>query len=177
MITPSFPERRFMQMCWVVPDLHAAMERWTRTAGVGPFFFFESVTFEDGCYRGRPAQMAQNQAAIAQAGDMQIELVCQTSDEPSIWRDLVPKGQTGFHHMAIYCDDFDATLAHYTAQGFEVAYTGLMMGHRTCWVDTTATLGFMVELVTKNPTADYVFGQFRAAAENWDGSDPVRTLS
>jgi catechol 2,3-dioxygenase-like lactoylglutathione lyase family enzyme len=165
-----------MQLCWVVPDIQAAMANWTRTAGVGPFFYFDSVTFEDGLYRGKPAQIAKHEAAIAQAGDLQIELVCQASDEPSIWRELVPRDKVGFHHVALYCDDFDATLAAYTAQGAEVAYTGLMMGHRTCWIDTTATLGLMVELVTKNPVADSVFGAIRAAAENWDGTNPVRTF-
>jgi hypothetical protein len=176
MIAPPFPDKNFMQLCWVVTDIREAMANWTRQAGVGPFFFFENVTFEDGRYRGRPAQMARHMAAIAQAGDLQIELVQQTSDEPSIWRDLVPAGQSGFHHAALYCPDYDATRAAYTAQGAEVAFEGLMMGHRTCWIDTSKTLGFMVELVTKNPTADYVFGQIRAAAEGWDGQDPVRTL-
>jgi hypothetical protein len=176
MFPPPFPDKRFMQLCWVVPDIQAAMASWTRSAGVGPFFFFENVTFENGRYRGRPAQMAQHQAAIAQAGDLQIELVCQDSDEPSIWRDLVPRGQLGFHHMALYCDDYEATRAAYAAQGAEVAFEGLMMGHRTCWIDTSRTLGFMVELVTKNPVADSVFGAIRAAAENWDGRDPVRRL-
>lgn len=176
MLLPPIPDQRFMQLCWVVPDIQAAMSAWTRTAGVGPFFYFDDVSFVDGQYRGRPAQMAKHEAAIAQAGDVQIELVCQDSDEPSIWRELVPRGQAGLHHMALYCEDFDATLAAYTARGAEVAYTGLMMGHRTCWIDTTATLGFMVELVTKNPVADSVFGAIRAAAENWDGQNPVRRL-
>src|ERR1700756_4999128 len=176
MLPPHLLDKNFMQLCWVVPDIRAAMAAWSRTAGVRPFFYFEDVTFEDGRYRGRPAQMAKHQAAIGQAGDLQIELVCQTTDEPSIWRDVVPRGQGGFHHMALYCDDYEATRAAYTADGAEVAFEGLMLGHRTCWIDTTETLGFMVELVTKNPTADYVFGQIRAAAEGWDGSDPVRTL-
>jgi hypothetical protein len=176
MLPPVALDKRFMQLCWVVPDIHAAMDAWTRTAGVGPFFFFDNVAFEDGRYRGRPAQIAKHEAAIAQAGDLQIELVCQKSDEPSIWRDLVPRDKAGFHHTALYCDDYEATKAAYTAGGAEVAYEGLMMGHRTCWIDTSPTLGFMVELVTKNPVADSVFGAIRAAAQDWDGKDPVRRL-
>lgn len=176
MLPPHLLDKRFMQACWVVPDIQAAMANWTRTAGVGPFFYFDDVSFVDGQYRGRPAQIAKHEAAIAQAGDLQIELVCQSSDEPSIWREVVPRDKVGFHHMALYCDDFDTTLATYTAGGAEIAYTGLMMGHRTCWIDTTASLGFMVELVTKNPVADSVFGAIRAAAEGWNGKDPVRTF-
>ncbi|CAN7596816.1 VOC family protein [Phenylobacterium sp. LjRoot219] len=165
-----------MQLCWVVPDLQAAMAAWTASAGVGPFFFFESVPFEAPVHRGRPAQEVNITAAMAQAGDVQIELVCQHDDRPSVFRDMFPAGQAGFHHAALYCDDYDASLAAYTAAGAELAFSCMMMGSRTCWVDTTPTLGFMVELIEANPVADLVFAQFRAAADGWDGKDPVRVL-
>jgi hypothetical protein len=166
----------FMQLCWVVPDIQAAMAAWTRTVGVGPFFFFERVTFENGLYRGKPAQFPSVTAAIAQAGPLQIELVCQNDSRPSIFREVVPAGQTGFHHAAIYCSDYDSDLRSYKDAGHDVAFSGLMMGSRTCWVDTRQSLGFLVELIEANPIAASVFAQFRAAAENWDGSNPVRTL-
>jgi hypothetical protein len=51
-----------------------------------------------------------------------------------------------------------------------------MMGHRVGWLDTTATLGYMTEIITANEIADAVFARFREAAKNWDGKDPVRTL-
>lgn len=165
-----------MQMCWVVPDVHAAMATWSRSAGVGPFFFFETVPFEDRRYRGQPCAPLSLEAAIAQAGDIQIEVVAQNDDQPSFIRDVVPAGQSGLHHMALYCDDYDANLAAYREAGAEVAFNCTMLGSRTCWLDTTATLGFMIELVEANPIADSIFGQIRAAAQDWDGRDPVRTL-
>ncbi len=173
-----FPERDFMQMCWVVPDLDAAIEHWTRCAGVGPFFVFYKPSYSNAVYRGQPApdQPFDITAAIAQAGHTQIELICQHDDAPSMFRDLVPAGQAGFHHTALYCEDFDAQLAAYTAAGAEVAFSGIMIDFRTCWVDLSATLGFMVELVEANPTADMIFKQFSDAAANWDGSDPIRRL-
>jgi hypothetical protein len=57
-----------------------------------------------------------------------------------------------------------------------MAFEGLMMGARTCYIDTSPSLGFMVELITANPIAEQVFGALRNAAEGWDGRDPVRTL-
>ena len=170
-------DRRFMQMCWMVPDLHAAMAEWTRTTGVGPFFYFGKVPMVDPIYRGKPGGDVDFTAAIAQAGDVQIELVSQTDDRPSIWRDVVPMGRTGFHHTALYCRDYDTELARYLAEGAELALSIKMMGARTCWLDTTRSLGFMVELIEANPVAENVFGQIRAAAENWNGQNPVRTLS
>lgn len=177
MLPPKpFPDTGFMQLCWVVPDLQAAMAAWTQSTGVGPFFFFESVPFEAPVYRGRPAQDVHITAAMAQAGDVQIELVRQHDDRPSVFRDMFAAGQGGFHHAALYCADYDASLAAYTEAGAEVAFHCLMMGSRTCWIDTRPSLGFMVELIEANPVADSVFAQFRAAADGWDGRDPVRTL-
>jgi hypothetical protein len=178
MSRPVFPDQRFMQMCWVVPDVRAAAKAWSASAGVGPFFLFEHVAFENARYRGQPVvELPDITAAMAQAGEVQIELVSQNDDRRSVFRDVVPAGQTGFHHTALYCTDYDANLSAYTKAGAQVAFSGLMMGARTCWLDTTATLGFMVELIEASPVADAIFARFRAAAESWDGTDPIRTLA
>jgi hypothetical protein len=177
MPTPPFPDTRFMQLAWVVPDVHEAAAAWTRQAGVGPFFLFEKVSWDNPLYRGKPWETIDITAAIAQAGDVQIELISQNEERPSMFRDVVPAGKSGLHHMGLYCSDYDANLAAYRKGGAEVVFSGLMMGNRVCWVDTIATLGFMVEVIQANPVADMVFGKIRAAAENWDGKDALRTLS
>lgn len=174
-VTP-FPSKDFMQICWVVPDIKAAINNWLNVSGVGPFFWFDKVAFEEPVYRGQQTECADITAAMAQAGEVQIELVSQNDDRASIWRDVAPRGRSRLHHMALYCEDYDASLEAYTSAGAEVAFSGLMMGARVCWIDTTATLGFMVELIECNPIADDVFKAFRDAAKNWDGSDPIRTL-
>lgn len=169
--------KNFFQMCWVVPDLKAGMAHWTRTAGVGPFFEFDGIPFKDAIYRGKPDDLRGCTAAIAQSGDVQIELVAQEDDRMTIFREVVPMGKTGFHHAALYCTDYEAQRDAYIAAGAPLAFEGDMLGSRTSWLDTVPTLGFMVELVEANPVADMVFAKFREAAENWDGKDPVRTLS
>jgi hypothetical protein len=176
MIAPQLRNRNIMQLCWVVPDLHASMAQWTKTAGVGPFFYFDNVPVVDPIYRGKTGPVPPITAAIAQAGDMQIELVSQESAERSIWTELVPKGKSGFHHAAIYSKNYDADLAAYKAEGAELALAIKMMGARTCWLDTVSQLGFMMEIVEANPVAEKVFGAIREAGHNWDGKDPVRTL-
>jgi hypothetical protein len=160
----------------VVPDLEASIAQWIAASGAGPFFIFENLHFDDAYYRGKPSNIAPCRAAIGQFGATQIELVEDSGEAPGLWSDVVPKGQLGLHHAGLYCDDYEAERAAYTAQGAEVAFEGLMMGAKTCYIDTIGTLGFMVELITANPTAAYVFEQFRLAAQNWDGADPIRTL-
>lgn len=172
---PALRNKQYMQLAWVVPGLEGAIAGWVRTAGAGPFFVFEELHFDDGLYRGAPADVQPCRAAIGQHGDMQIELIQPLADEPGIWTDVVPFGRRGFHHTGLYCADYESERAAALAGG-EMAFEGLMMGARTCYIDTTATLGFMTELITANPVAEMVFGQIRQASEGWDGRDPIRTL-
>ena len=101
----TFSNKNFMQMCWVVPDLRAAIDSWAGSTGVGPFFWFDGVDCVGGRYRGRPAEFPKVTAAIAYAGDIQIELVEQDNDDPGVFRDLFSAGnrlpdmdpRPGFH--------------------------------------------------------------------------------
>jgi hypothetical protein len=173
MISVPFPNRNFMQVCWMVPDLRAAIDSWVQTAGVGPFFWFDGVPFTDGSHRGTPAGFPASIAAIAYAGDLQIELVCQDNDEPGIFRDVFPRGQFGLHHMALMCRDYEAERAAYIDAGAELAFEGRIGTSRTCWVDTSPSLGFMVELLEPSETRQAFFATMRAAAELWDGTKPI----
>ena len=42
--------------------------------------------------------------AFAQAGPMQIELIEQHTDGPSVYRDMFPAGTGGFHHLCYWAD-------------------------------------------------------------------------
>lgn len=173
---PSGRNRNYMQLCWIVPDLEASIDHWVRTTGAGPFFVFGEVHFDDSTYRGAPMDVAPHRASIGYHGDMQIELIQPLDDSPGIWRDVVPRGSLAFHHVGLYCRDYEAERAAVLASGAEMAFEGLMMGARTCYIDTTRTLGFMTELITANPTAEQVFGAIKGASEGWDGSDPIRSF-
>src|ERR1700722_4618057 len=136
MFSPPFADRGFMQFCWLVPDLDAAIAVWIHNAGVGPFFRFDNVVYEKPQYRGKPSGNANLSAAIAQAGDVQIELVCVNDRQPSIWQEgPAAAGKWCFHHAAIYCHDYDSTVASYTEAGSEFIFSGLMLGFRVGWID------------------------------------------
>ena len=167
--------RKIMQNSWVVTDIGAAMQHWVRTAGIGPFFVVKGLTLDDQCYRGKPAAKSiEVTFALAQAGDIQIELVEQHNDVKSAYRDLIAAGRSGFHHMALYSDDYDADLADYTRAGFEVAFSGAFAGKRFCYVDTSASIGCMMELIEASDAQAGFFSKIIAAAIDWDGSDPIR---
>ncbi len=172
-IARAFPNKKFMQVCWVVPDVRAAIDSWAHSTGVGPFFWFDGVGCTGGRHRGAPAEFPKVTAAIAYAGDLQIELVAQDNDDPGVFRDLFAPGQSGLHHMALICADYESERDAYVRAGADLAFEGVIGNSRTCWVDTSPTLGFMVELLEPSPTRDAGFAAMRAAAESWDGIDPI----
>jgi len=163
----------YFQNAWVVDDLQAAMRRWIDTCGVGPFFVLEHVTMEDLTYRGRPAKLDFS-IAIAQAGRMQIELVQQHCDNPSVYRDSVPKGQDAFHHVALFAQDFDRELAAYQDHGCEAVTTGRFGSMRVAYIDARHETQCVIELLEESqPVRDH-FRMIAETAASWDGRDPIR---
>ena len=173
MVPYVYGNRKVIQNSWVVDDIHVAMAAWTKMTGIGPFFLVEGVTIDDQCHRGAPTDIDVT-FALAQAGDVQIELVCQHNDAPSAYRDTVPAGTSAFHHVALYCDDYDADRTAYSEAGAEVAFSGSFGGKRFCYLDTSAAIGCMVELIEVSEPQSEFFTRLKAAAENWDGQNPVR---
>jgi hypothetical protein len=167
---------QFAQVAWVVADLEAAMHRWIDTAGVGPFYVNSDVRIGNARYRGKPTNVAFRMA-LAQWGSIQIELIEQPGDEPSVYREAVPLGESGFHHMGAFVRDVDAELHRFRSLGAAIAFEGAFGDVHMGYVDTRAQLGFMIELFDHRPSIDYMFARVSQAAYAWDGSDPIRPFS
>ena len=61
--------------------------------------------------------------------------------------------------------------------GFEVAFSGAMGPMDFCYVDTSSKMGCMVEVLENQPFINNYFDNLRKAAENWDGSNPIRNAA
>jgi len=172
---PGVPGRHFMQVAMMVDDIPTAVAAWTKTTGIGPFLHVPHVVLEEYGYRGQASSGLDFSVAIAQSGGVQIELVQQHSDHPSAYRDTIAAGKGGFHHLALYTEDYDADYARYTEQGFVAAVDGTFGGYRFSYIDTSAAIGCMVELIEANPLQTDFFERIAAAAEGWDGvTEPLR---
>lgn len=172
-MTAGTRNRKVMQNSWIVADIDAAVDSWVRTTGIGPFFLVPRLEIPGLLYRGQPTDAIAS-IALAQAGEVQIELIQQHNDAPSVYRDMAPAGGTGFHHIAYYCHDYDADLAGFAAAGQPVAQSGAFAGKRFCYLDTRASLGCLVELIEHSPVQQDFFARIAAAAVAWDGHDPLR---
>jgi hypothetical protein len=158
-----------VQNAYYVEDLDAAIERWHRTWGLGPFFVRRHIALHGVTYRGQPADLDIS-AAYVQAGDIQVELVTQHDARPSAFRDAFPPGREGFHHVAVIPDDYAGTLAHYQSLGFPVV-TELRTasGRGAAYVDTRALFGHMVEVYWPSEGLTRLYRDVAEAARGWDG--------
>jgi methylmalonyl-CoA/ethylmalonyl-CoA epimerase len=86
-----------------VPDLRAAMERYSRTLGWGPWKVYrqEPPALTDMRYRGQPAEFSFLVAGtpVSSSGSFWL---CQPLEGPSLYRDLVEEGIPGPHFMTVW---------------------------------------------------------------------------
>lgn len=175
MIAPGVPGKHFMQAAFMVEDLETAAMNWVRTTGIGPFLLVPHIELVEYDYRGVKSAGLDFSVALAQSGGVQIELIQQHCDSPSAYRDTIAKGQQGFHHLAVYCEDYDADYRHYIDQGYVSAIDGVFGELRFSYIDTSKAIGCMIELVEENAVQSEFFARVAAEAAGWDGlSDPLR---
>ncbi len=167
-------DRTIFQNAWVVEDIEAACMKWVNEMGIGPFFLtdYKPGTFERITYRGEASDLSMK-VAIAQAGPVQIELI-EPRTEQCAYRDSVPKGTMGFHHMCVWTLDFEADVQYMDSLGYPTANTGKIGPIDFAYFDTRPLMGCMLEVVTKNDSIVARFEQIAASAKNWDGKDPIR---
>jgi len=174
------PDNILTQNAYVVRDIQASMKAWINDFGIGPFFLMPHINLKNVMHRGIKIDLDIS-AAVALSGNVQIELIEQHNVGPSAYRDVVPTGREGFHHICLYPKDYDAIQADYVAKGMPIAMEGEVAsnGTRFCYMDATARLNCMVELVDVpgGGGTSTMWGPLREATENWDGvSDPIRVM-
>ena len=163
-----------VQLAYVPSDWDATLRYWTETMGVGPFFLFEKLQLEGMKFKGEPNDAAFT-LAIAYWGDVQIELVRAENDAPAHYN-----GEYAVHdrlnHVLILVDDFAEAERVVADAGAEVVVSGKFGGGEVMYVDPGAGPGSLVEILKPGPGGMDMFDMMKAAAQDWDGSDPIRTL-
>jgi hypothetical protein len=168
------PDDGVIQMAYVVEDIHRAMQSWARNLKVGPWFLIDHFGGVDAQYRGQPSQ-ADVALAMSFAGHMNVELIQPNNDAPSVYRELIDKHGYGFHHFGVATRDFERDLERYRAGGAELAFLlRVPSGGRVAYMDTTAAMPGMVELIELGADFESTFNRFYRASIGWDGRDPVR---
>jgi hypothetical protein len=102
---------------YVVRDIQKAMKFWTEVQRVGPFFYIPEVKTDWFRYRGADSPVEMS-IALANSGDLQIELIQQRNDAPSMYRDHLAEYGEGLQHMSYWTTDYQALYDRAIAAGF-----------------------------------------------------------
>jgi catechol 2,3-dioxygenase-like lactoylglutathione lyase family enzyme len=166
------------QVGFVVRDIERAMAHWHRVLGVGPWFYKEEVGTTEFRYFGQASTIPRLSIALAQSGELQVELIQQRDDAPSLYRDSLERSGEGAQHLAYWTDDhFDAWCAQLLSQGYVEGHAGRMgtRGRFAYFVHPDLPSGMIEVSELLGGKGDY-FKQIAAASQGWDGSDPVRVI-
>jgi hypothetical protein len=168
------PLGSIVQYAYVVPSIDRAVADYVDRLGVGPWFVRGPFHAATARYRGQPTS-AVFTLARAFSGHVMVELVEQHDETPSVFHPNGGQRHYGFHHWAVFTDQFDVDVERYRGLGYEEAYADVLpSGARIVYVDSTRDLPGMLELVEHTSAQEQVYHTIYRASIGWDGSEPQR---
>jgi catechol 2,3-dioxygenase-like lactoylglutathione lyase family enzyme len=161
---------------FIVPDIKAAMQE-VIDDGIGPFYLMDHIT-PDASYRGTRNNPCIS-AAFVNSGDMQLEFIQPHDDTPSAFREfLARKPEGGLHHIAYWVDDIGEAVKSAEAKGYRFnTVQEFVNPDGSAYEIYLEPVGKpdakLIQIMVDSPVKAF-FANVRMAAENWDGSEPVR---
>jgi hypothetical protein len=165
------------QIGYVVTDLADALASWIEL-GVGPWLVMRGLPMR-ALYRGEPCETTLS-LALSNSGELQVELIQQEDDTPSVFTEFLASNGPGYHQLAYWTEDFDATMKAVLDAGWPVVWSGGEgFGVRFAYVEPPNSPAYISQIVeiselTEAQAASAKF--IRDAAASWDGSDPIREM-
>ena len=153
--------QRIFQIAYVTTDVDEAVRQFDLRLGVARWHVMRGlhVAVRDGA-------SAVLDVALANRGDMQLEIIAPVSGDDQVYREAI-EGASGFrlvhHHVAQLLptiDQWEASKAFALKQGFALAVDGSdESGTRYFYADTRSLLGHYLECVFYAPGTLYYFDE------------------
>ena len=175
----ALSEHSYTQTAYVVNDLEAAAQRWTKATGAGPWYMLAPETCNT-VYRGEPGE-DRYRLILGFLGATLIGLIQPLDDKPSIFNEVLRERGEGFHHVspqlgALSGATFDERCHVFEQRGLAVAMTNVVVGlGRATFYDAKDSLGGFVEVFELGSAYPMV----PAMADEhlvWDGSRVIRSF-
>jgi len=158
----------------VVRDVEAAMRHWVDVCGVGPWFYAERLPVTAFTYNRQRYDDIHLSIALANSGDVQLELIQQRCQTPSLYHEFLAAGHEGMQHWSSWPEDYDAIYDRALASGYSVGQEGDSPRGRFVYFRQEGHPGTIIEMAHATPARMRIFGAIRDAAVGWDGTDPIR---
>jgi hypothetical protein len=162
---------------YIVRDIRAAMDHWVNVMGIGPWFYIDRVQTDYFRHRGIDSNLEMS-VALANSGDLQIELIQQRNEAPSMYREFLDAGHEGLQHLAYWTTDFQGLYDNALSLGHKVGHEGQIGGEqgRFAYFDRQAHPGTVIEISDISGSKGFFFEHVRQAAIGWNGTDPIREM-
>lgn len=186
--TPTIDPRlgSIKQIAYVVDDLDQAIGQWHRDYGLGPWVFFrDEAPLLGSLYRGKPSETVIIDAAFAYAGDLQIELIQLKQVVPSMYKEVLDRGQKNLQHYGVCVADFNQATEFASSNGFIPVVQAGAAGFAQMWymeatdfsknvfavseqsyMQTPESHGIVLEIIEDNDFTRPYFEGIRALVDN-----------
>jgi len=131
----------------IVRNIESKARAWSDILGLPmpPIIITDGVDIAQTEYQGQPSP-ARAKLAFFHLGQVDIELI-EPLDEPSTWNDQLHGHGDSLHHIAFQIRGMGDKVAYLDGKGLPLVQRGEYSGGRYAYVDGTAQLGCIVELL------------------------------
>jgi catechol 2,3-dioxygenase-like lactoylglutathione lyase family enzyme len=170
-------KRPIHHVCYIVDDIPQAVDQWVEATGAGPFFHLgEHVEFEETLLNGDPC-VFDHASAIGKWGPILLELMKLHELSPELESRVGTAGAGGskVSHIAYTVDDPAAESERLESLGMR-KFLHLRTGPIQISLHDAPLLGHAIEVHENIDAINGLFALIAAAAEGWDGSEPLRAM-
>jgi len=150
------------------------MRHWVEVCGVGPWYIAERLPLHAFWYKEHRYDDVHLTIALANSGDVQLELIQQRDETPSMYRDFLAAGHEGLQHWSSWPENYHELLDRAVKNGWKIGQRGEGPRGPFVYFLNEGHPGTVIEMAKLTPTRRRIFDAVREAAIGWDGSDPIR---
>lgn len=131
----------------IVADIETKAKAWADVLGlpVPEIIITDTVDVAQTEYEGKSTP-ARAKLAFFHLGQVDLELI-EPIDGPSTWKDQLDRHGESLHHIAFVINGMQEKVAYLDAKGLPLVQRGEYTGGRYAYVDGTARLGAVLELL------------------------------
>src|SRR6202521_2968239 len=148
----------------VVRDIEAAMRHWVEVCGIGPWFYADRLAVTGFTYAGRRYDDTHISIALANSGEVQLELIQQRCDTPSMYRDFLAAGHEGMQHWSSWAVNYHEIRERALGTGWQIGQEGDTPRGPFIYFLNEGHPGTVVEMAEATPTRMRIFDAVREAA-------------
>jgi methylmalonyl-CoA/ethylmalonyl-CoA epimerase len=147
LVVPKIKIDEIIQIGIVVRDIQKVADNYRTIFGIGPWQIvrMEPPILTEVTLRGKPVE-ASMMAAIAQSGNLQLELI-QPLEGPSIWKEFLETKGEGLHHVQAHVQDPKTVLTLLKEMGVKALMSGRIGPNIFYYIDTEPFLGIILEFI------------------------------